>query len=123
MSPFAVLANMSVNGPLLGYTPWMQFRDLAPSAALAAVMSGIVLAARAALRPWLAGFSGPSVAYATELAIVVPIGIAIYLASSLVIRPKPLFETCSLLLPIMQKRFPPIARTIKRILNRNDKNR
>ena len=52
MSPFTVLANMTVNSRLLGYTPWMQIRDLAPSATLTAAMSGVILALRVALRHW-----------------------------------------------------------------------
>ena len=121
MSPFTVFVNTFVNGRLLGYTPWMQFRDMAPSAALTSVMACFVLVVRMALRPWLAGFAVPSAAYATELAIVVPVGIATYLALSLAFRPKPLLEACSLLLPVMQKRCQILAGSMQWILKRDGK--
>ena len=116
MSPFTILANMTANGRLLGYTPRMQIRDMAPSAILTGVMACVILALRAALRPWLAGFAIPSVAYATELAIVVPVGVVSYLSLSLIVRPRPLLEVCALLLPVMQKRSPSIARAMLWVL-------
>ena len=121
MSPFTVFVNTFANGRLLGYTPWMQFRDLAPSALLTAAMAGIVLGVRMALRPLLATLSSASVGYAVELLVAVPIGIAAYIALSLVFRPGPLQEACSLLLPVAQRRFPPLARSLQRVLNRNAK--
>ena len=119
MSPFTILANMTANGRILGYTPWMQLRDLLPSTLMTVALSGAVWAVRLALRPWLLGFESRSAAYATELAVVVPLGATVYLSLALAFRPRPLVEACSLLQPIAQKRCPPLARLMARVLTEN----
>lgn len=109
MSPFGVFVNMFANGRLLGYTPGMQLRDLAPSALLAAVLYGVAHFACLGVVALLPASVPPAASSAVQLAAAIPAGAGAYIALALLFRPRPLLDCASMVLPVLRRRAPRFA--------------
>ena len=110
--PFAVLANMWTNGRLIGYTPWLQLRDLLPSLGLCSAMAIVVVLIRLPLAPLLAHIPSHNLAYAIELILSGLVGLGTYIFLAVRFRFRPLLEYATILAPTLDKRAPALARWV-----------
>ena len=119
-SPFSVLVNMAANGRLLGYTPGMQLRDLAPSALLAAVLYGVARLTCLGVLALLPASVSLAVSSAVQIAAAVSVVGGVFIALSLACRPRPLLDCASLALPFIHQHAPALAKCIGRRLKLPD---
>ena len=116
VSPFAFFVNMFVNGRLLGYTPGMQVRDIAPSALLAAVLYGAARLSCLGIAAILPAATPPTVASAVQIAVAATLGATSYIALALRFRPQPLLDCATMILPTLRKKAPHLAKRIGGVL-------
>ncbi len=108
-SPFSVLVNMVANGRLLGYTPGMQVRDLAPSALLAVMLYGVTRITCLGVVAVLPSSVAPVFSSAAQIAAAIPAGAGFFIALTLLFRPRPLLDCASMVLPVLHRRAPRFA--------------
>ena len=110
--PFGLLVNTFVNGKLLSCGFRTQMRDIAPSVGLCTVSAVAMWGVGRLLSPVYTMISYQNLAYAVELLIECGIGFGLYFTLAYAFRLRPMAEYCNIMLPVMRKRLPKLAKRI-----------
>jgi len=115
-SPFAVIVNSVANGKLLGYKPWMQFRDVFPAAFLTLVMSIAIYIVQMVIGPMCFHIQGQYLAMLLSIVISFLVGVVVYFGLAIYFKPQAFREYLFVLHPMLNSRLPRIARFVERFL-------
>ena len=116
MAPFSVFVNTFANGRLLHYSPWMQIRDVAPSAFCGALMCGIVWCVQQLIEPLMRLCPNSVVGMLGELIVSFCVGVTAYFVLARMFRLKALREYLDAALPVLRTKMPFVARMMEKLV-------